>query len=75
MKFKHVLSSKLTLKKKKYFEFNFSEEDIKKGKKATYNKMHFCNAKGSISRFGLYMEKGLLSCVMFHTFDLFEQSK
>lgn len=74
MKYKHVLSSKATIKRKKYYEFDFTKEDIEKGMKATYNKIHLCDSQGSVSRFGLYTnEEGVLSVIMFHSFDLFEK--
>ena len=73
MEFKATLTTRTTLKKKKKYIFDFTEEDIKKGRNATFENPYFCNRKKNSIWFAIYMWKDKLTVTMFHSFDKFEE--
>jgi len=74
MKFKRRMVAKTSVKKKKEYEFDFKEIDIKKGKKAKYETPHFCKEKDGFCWCALYQnEDDQLEIQMFHSFDGFTE--
>ena len=73
MKFEKTLTSRASVKKQKHYIFDFSEEDIEKGLKATYDKPHFCKAEKGTTLFALYKWEGHLYTVMYHSYDKFRR--
>jgi hypothetical protein len=74
MKFEHTLKSRATLKKGKFFEFKeLTDEDLEKGKQATFEKPYYTNRDGCI--FELYKDRGRLAVVMLHSWDKFMEIK
>lgn len=71
MKFIHRFNCKAKLKKKKFYEFDIPEKEIKKGKKATFEKPHMY--RGKIQLYGLYLSDKKLIVTMYHTFDSFTE--
>lgn len=74
MKFKRTIISKATVKKKKEYTFNLTEDDIKKGMEATYDAPYFVRPNDEVSWLGLSKNKntGKLRIRMYHSYDVFE---
>ena len=72
--FTRTLTSRATIKKQKYYEFDFTDEDIEKGRKATYDNPHFVKGEKSTIWFALYTYQGKLTAKMFHSYDKFEEA-
>lgn len=55
---KQSLTCKSNIIKKKEYSFFFSDEDIEKGKNATFDNPHFCKQDGldSLSQYALFMD-------------------
>lgn len=71
--FKLILTSKSTLKKQKKYRFDFTENDILQGKKATFDNPYFCKREKGSVWFALYVYEGKFIAQMFHSFDKFER--
>lgn len=71
MKFVKQLSSRGTVKKAVSYEFDFTEEDVKKGMQANRVQPHFTKSKSDGCWFALFKYDGNLVAQMFHSYDLF----
>lgn len=74
MKFRHTINSKSVIKKQKEYDFKLSEEQIAKGRSATFDNPFFTRQSDeSLCWLMLYMHKCKLRIHMLHSFDCFEE--
>ena len=73
MKFKRILISRATLKKQQNYQFDFTKQDLKSGRKATIENPYFCKREKKSIWFALYTWKGKLIVYMLHSYDKFEE--
>lgn len=72
MIFEKTLTSKAVIKKQKSYEFKeFSEEELKAGKKHTFENPLYLNKDKVV--YELYNDDGRLAIVMLHSWDKFKE--
>lgn len=73
MKFKNVLTSRASIKKKKEYDLQFDDSDIAKAIEATWEKPYLFRDKNKMIWCG-YVIRKKLQMQMMHSFDIFEKS-
>jgi len=72
MIFKHTISQKATIKKKKTYDIQLTEEDISKAKESTFDNPYF--KRGSfLTWYALYCDKGKIMLDMYLSHEGFEE--